>query len=140
VTSPADAPETVFYDGGCGLCHRSVRWILDRDPEGRAFRFAPLEGETFRARVEEARRVGLPDSLVVLTRDGRLLARSDATAHVLGRLGAAWPVVGALLAAVPRPLRDAAYDAVARRRHRLFERPGAACPVASPQLRARFDP
>jgi predicted DCC family thiol-disulfide oxidoreductase YuxK len=78
--------------------------------------------------------------LVVLTYDGRLLARSDATAHVLGRLGGAWPVLGALLAAVPRALRDAAYDAVARSRHRLFERPGAACPVVSPQLRARFDP
>ena len=49
---------TIFYDGDCGLCHRAVRVVLAADPEGRAFRFAPLGGETFRA-LMQARGAGL---------------------------------------------------------------------------------
>jgi predicted DCC family thiol-disulfide oxidoreductase YuxK len=131
------SPDLVFYDGDCGLCHRSVRWIAARDREG-VFRFAPLGGETFRALVPPAERAALPDSVVVRTPEGALLLRSDGTVRVLRRLGGGWAVLGALLAAVPRALRDAAYDAVARVRGRLFARPARGCPVASPALRARF--
>lgn len=134
------ATETVFYDGDCGLCHRTVRFILSADREGSAFRFAPLGGETFRARIPAEARPDLPDSLVLLTEEGRLLVRSDAAVHVLRRLGGLWSVVGALLRALPRRFRDGAYDLVARIRPRLFARPQAACPIASPELRARFDP
>jgi hypothetical protein len=35
-------------------------------------------------------------------------------------------------------LGDAAYDLVARLRHRLFALPPDACPVTPPHLRARF--
>jgi predicted DCC family thiol-disulfide oxidoreductase YuxK len=134
------AAETVFYAGDCGLCHRTVRFILSVDEEGCAFRFAPLGGDTFRARVPEEVRAELPDSLVLLTEDGRLLVRSEATLHILRRLGGPWRVLGALLRVLPRWLRDGAYDAVARIRQRLFARPEASCPHVSSKLRARFDP
>ncbi|HZH02738.1 MAG TPA: DCC1-like thiol-disulfide oxidoreductase family protein [Myxococcaceae bacterium] len=39
----ASDSDILFYDGGCGLCHRAVRFVLARDPAGR-FRFAPLGG------------------------------------------------------------------------------------------------
>src|ERR1041385_7423246 len=80
-------PETLFYDGHCGLCHRSVRFLLRRDPGGRAFRFAPLQGRTFQDAVSPDRRAGLPDSMVLKTADGRLLLKSDAWLHILRRLG-----------------------------------------------------
>jgi predicted DCC family thiol-disulfide oxidoreductase YuxK len=41
---------------------------------------------------------------------------------------------------VPRPLRDAAYDFVARRRLRWFDPPEDACPLVPPRLRSRFAP
>ncbi len=37
----------VLFDGGCGLCQRSVRWFLHRDRHARLL-FAPLQGETAR--------------------------------------------------------------------------------------------
>lgn len=131
--------DIVFYDAGCGFCHRAVRFLLARDRTGGLFRYAPLGGETFRARVSQAARAAAPDSLAVLTSAGRLLFRSQATAHLLRRLGGAWRVPGALLAWLPRPLADAAYDGFARLRHRFAPRPAAACPAPSPHLRARFD-
>ena len=130
---------TLFYDGGCGLCHRSVRFVLRADRDGRAFRFAPLGGETFRAQVRAAGG-GLPDSLVVRTADGRLLTRFRGVLHVLERLGGFWRALGALASLPPPAWGDAAYDAVARVRHRLFEKPPETCPVSPPELRKRFDP
>jgi predicted DCC family thiol-disulfide oxidoreductase YuxK len=135
----APDPELLFYDGGCGLCHRSVRFVAAADRAGR-FRFAPLGGETFRALVPEDRRGALPDSIVVRRADGALLERSEAALHVLRRLGPGWRVVAALLALVPRRLRDAGYDFVAGRRLRWFARPEDACPLVPPHLRARFAP
>jgi len=129
----------VFYDGGCGLCHRAVRFAIAHDADGSRFRFASLDSEGFRRRVPAASRAGLPDSIVALTPDGTLLLRSAAVMHVLERVGGGWKVVGRLLQLVPRVVRDAGYDAVARIRYQLFARPTDACPVTPPELRARFE-
>ncbi|MBA2527222.1 MAG: DUF393 domain-containing protein, partial [Pyrinomonadaceae bacterium] len=49
----------------------------------------------------------------------RLLARSDAILHVLSRLGGGWGLlrIGRML---PKSLRDALYNLVARNRYRVF--------------------
>jgi predicted DCC family thiol-disulfide oxidoreductase YuxK len=132
------AIETLFYDGSCGLCHRAVRFLLAEDPEGAAFRFAPLGGDAFLAQLSEAERTRLPDSLVLLTVDGRVLTRSTAARHLLERLGGIWRALGTVLRAVPTRWQDAVYDGIARIRHRLFARPKEACPILPPHLRERF--
>lgn len=135
---PARDHDTVLYDGGCGLCQRSVRWLLARDPEGSRFRFAPLGGRRSAELLTDRER--LPDSLVVSTADGRTLVRSAAVIHLLRRSGRAWSAAGRLLACVPRPLRDRGYDAVAARRRRWFAAPESDCPGLPPELARRFDP
>jgi predicted DCC family thiol-disulfide oxidoreductase YuxK len=130
---------TVFYDGGCGLCHRAVRFAIAHDRDGSRFRFASLDSEGFRRRVPAAARAGLPDSIVALTPEGTLLVRSAAIIHILDRVGGLWKLLGRLLGIVPRRVRDAGYDGVARVRYRLFRRPDDACPVTPPELRARFE-
>jgi predicted DCC family thiol-disulfide oxidoreductase YuxK len=130
----------LFYDGHCGLCHRAVRFVLRHDRSGNAFRFAPLQGLTFQARVSADRRSGLPDSIVVLTKEGSLLVRSNAFLHILRRLGGGWKMLGGVLAVIPRPVRDAVYDFIARIRYRVFGTRQDWCPVVPPDLRARFDP
>lgn len=136
----AEKTETLFYDGHCALCHGTVKFVIKRDRTGTAFRFAPLEGETFQASVPVAQRTGLPDSVVILAADGSLLARSDAVVRILKRLGGGWKVVGSLLAAVPRGLRDAVYDLIARVRYRVFGKREDLCPIVPPEMRKRFDP
>ena len=132
-------PDHVFYDGDCGYCHGSVRFLADRDRAG-AFRFAPLFGPTFSKLVPEAMRAAQPDTLVVRTEDGRVLIQSDAALHCLRRLGGGWRVVAAVLVLLPRRLRDAAYAAFARNRRRWFGRPQDACPLPPGSMRARMDP
>jgi predicted DCC family thiol-disulfide oxidoreductase YuxK len=115
----------VLYDGECGVCDRAVRFLAARDP-GRRLRFAPLQGETAAPWRERARaRPGGPfEWLVVVEEPERGAAapvhvRAAAVRRALAVAGGRWRAVAGLLALVPRPLGDAAYLAVARRRHRL---------------------
>lgn len=130
--------DLVAFDGACGLCHRTVRFLVHRD-DGSRFQFAPLQGETLRARLAPDQLAALPDSLVVLT-EGRLLLKARAVAHVLRRLGGGWGVIGRALDALPGWLSEGGYDAVARVRHRWFTRPETACPWVPEALRGRFLP
>lgn len=132
----AEATETVFYDGTCGLCHRAVRFILAEDRDGTAFTFAPLGGDRFAAEIGDL--PNLPDSVIVRTTDGRVLVKSAAILHIGARLGGFWRVLASLAALIPRPVRDVAYDFIARIRYRIFGREKSACPLLPPDLRARF--
>ncbi len=129
----------LFYDGGCGLCHGAVLFVLERDKEG-LFRFAPLQGGTLEQLLSQEARAALPDSLVLRQPDGAILTRSSAVAAMLKHLGAGWPALGFLLRIIPRLLRDFGYDCVARVRHRCFRKPEGVCPIVPPELRGRFLP
>jgi len=110
-------PETVFFDGACGLCHRAIRFLVAEDATHR-FHYSPLDSDEFRSRVPEDRRRQLPDSVVVLTGEDRPLVRSDAVLHAASRLGGLWRLLGAIGGWIPRPLRDTVYDFVSKHRHR----------------------
>jgi len=126
---PRRLPETtdlVLYDGTCGLCHRGMRWLIAEDATGTSFRYAALETER-------------PDSVIVKTQAGEVLMRSAASMHLLARLGGLWRVIGVLFGLLPRRVRDAMYDFVARIRYRIFGRTKDACPLIPPDLRTRFE-
>jgi predicted DCC family thiol-disulfide oxidoreductase YuxK len=120
-------PVLVLFDEMCGLCERTVQFLLAEDVAG-AMRFTPLQGETARPSLQ---RHGLDQfplrSLVVVeTRsDGNELVfvKSSAVARALDGLGGFWRVVSWMLRALPRPLRDVAYDFIANRRLQWFSAP-----------------
>jgi predicted DCC family thiol-disulfide oxidoreductase YuxK len=85
-------------------------------------------------------RASLPDSLVLRTADGRLLARSAAVGEGLRLVGGAGRALAAVMRVVPVPLADGVYDVVARARTLLFRKPASACPVVPAERRARFLP
>jgi len=77
--------------------------------------------------------------VIVQIEGGRLLVRSDAALHILERLGGAWRIFAIAGRIRPRPLRDTAYDGIARIRKRLFPAPKEACPLLPRHLRERFE-
>jgi predicted DCC family thiol-disulfide oxidoreductase YuxK len=127
----------VLYDGECGLCDRTVQWLLRRDRAG-ALRFAPLQGET--ARELRARGLDITEDLntVVFVDDGKLFVRSRAFTRVVRYLPAPWRW-GAALRVVPAFVLDLVYRLIARTRYRLFGRLDS-CRVPSAEERARFLP
>lgn len=135
----------LFYDGECGFCHRSVRFILSEEagtPSALALRFAPLQGELFARTIAERDDLdadSLPDSIVLILEDGTLLTQSAAALEIASRLGGLWRGVALIGRIIPTPLLDGAYDLVASIRKRIFTQPKDACPILPPELRARFD-
>ncbi len=138
-TSPAQ--DRVFYDGSCGLCHGAIKFLLSEDITGQ-FKYAPLDSDTFTEKVKQSPVHGstqLPDSIVVLTGDDRLLTRSDAVLYLAARLGGVWRLLSLIGGIVPVRLRDACYNLVASQRKRIFGEAKSACPMLPKELRARFE-
>jgi predicted DCC family thiol-disulfide oxidoreductase YuxK len=134
---PALEQDLLFYDGGCGLCHRLVLFVIRHDLEGTRFRFGPIGGATWQ-QIIEGKIETLPDSVVLRTADGRILVRSDAVLHIVERLGGGWRSAGRVVSLLPRWLLDLGYDGVARIRKRLFAPPPGVCPILPAELRGRF--
>jgi predicted DCC family thiol-disulfide oxidoreductase YuxK len=137
----------LLYDGVCGLCNRFVQFILRRDRNA-IFRFASLQSD-FASGILARHSVNPSDLdtvYVVVNPDSQglnqeskelLLCRSDAALFVLKQLRRPWRSVAFLLQLLPKFLRDSTYNAIARRRYRIFGRYDA-CPTPSTQDRNRF--
>lgn len=139
---PAAAEETrtlphhlILFDGVCNLCNGAVRFIIKRDHR-RIFHFATLQSDT------ASRLLGADDTPAATTlvywRHGRPLVRSKAALHVARELSGAWPLAYTLIL-VPRFLRDALYNHVARNRYRWYGK-RETCMIPEPGLAARFLP
>ena len=140
----ADSPtgrSVLLYDGECGLCQFTVRWLLRHDPGGRllfaAQRTAVADTVFQRHSFDSA----MVNSAVLVsgfaTPEEELAVRSDAILGALRVLGGGWAVLASVARIVPRPLRDAAYRWLARNRIRLFGK-AESCAVPTPAERARF--
>lgn len=125
----------LLFDGVCNLCNSSVQWVLLHDPKG-IFRFAALQSETGQALLQKAGFPGDRIESVVLVDGDRFFMRSDAVLEAARRLGGPWRLLG-LFRIVPRPLRDAVYNWIARNRYRWFGRQEQ-CMLPRPEWKGRF--
>jgi predicted DCC family thiol-disulfide oxidoreductase YuxK len=128
------ADRLILFDGECVLCSWWAGFVIARDPQAR-FRFAAVQNPLGRALAD---RLGIdagnPETNAVIL-EGRAYFKSDATIRVLASLPGWW-WLRPLLLLLPRPLRDRAYDWIARNRYRLFGR-RESCLVAAPELARR---
>jgi predicted DCC family thiol-disulfide oxidoreductase YuxK len=125
--------DVILYDGVCVFCSRWVRFVASRDQD-RRFRFTAIQSGYGR-RLAQAFRIDPndPDTNAVI-HGGVAYFKSDAALTVLSNLpGWGWVrVVGF----VPKTLRNAVYDLVARNRYRIFGK-YETCFVPDASFRAR---
>lgn len=131
----AHAGGIVLFDGTCGFCEGSVRFIARHDPAG-YFRFAPSQWPQAQAALAEHGLTRDAARSLVLIEGGQVYLRSTASLRIAAHLSAPWRWASVLIW-VPRPLRDAVYRVVAAVRHRLA-RPSNACELPPPELRERL--
>lgn len=125
----------MLFDGVCNLCNGAVTWLLERDKR-QVLRFGALQSETAMRMLEASgANRDLPDSIVLIDANG-VHTRSDAALRIASYLGLPWSLlsVGRVL---PRAVRDAIYDWVARNRYRWFGK-REACMLPSPGVATRF--
>jgi predicted DCC family thiol-disulfide oxidoreductase YuxK len=109
--------DVILYDGVCIFCSRWVRFVIARDV-ARRFRFTPIQS-AYGMRLAQAFGIDPadPDTNAVI-HGGAAHFKSEAALTVLSALpGWRWTRV---LFRVPKPLRDAVYNLVARNRYRIF--------------------
>ena len=123
----------ILYDGVCVFCSRWVRFVATRDV-ARRFRFTAIQS-AYGTRLAQAFGIDPddPDTNAVI-HGGVACFKSDAALTVLRvcRAGAGC----ACCASVPKPLRDAVYNLVARNRYRIFGK-YEECFVPDAEMRAR---
>ena len=130
----------LLYDGVCGLCNRTVQFVLRYDQE-KMFRFAPLQS-AFARRLLGKKGVDASDLnsfyIVVFREEGEvLLGRSEAFLFVMERLPGIWSALARVLRLIPRAIRDWAYRVIARNRYQFFGMYDT-CPLPSEADRERF--
>lgn len=126
----------IYFDGQCGLCNRTVDWILRRDKE-HVFVFAPLQGKTAGDQFK-----GVPEHELYrsfwLKDEAGLHRESTAFFRICRRLP--WPArFYSALVVVPRPIRDFFYRLIAKHRYKIWGR-SETCRIPSPEERAHFLP
>ena len=67
---------TIYYDGECGLCHASIRFVLAEDQQS-LFRFSPMQGDAGRRDLPELADVRDFDSFIVVKPDGQRLEKNS---------------------------------------------------------------
>lgn len=130
----------VLYDGVCGLCNRSVQFILRHDRKDQ-FRFAQLQGALGSAIAKKhgVDPAELSTFVLVLDYEGTdeiALKRGKAAFRVLWELGGLWKLLGWKWI-YPSWLLDPFYLLVAKNRYRAFGRLET-CPIPKPSERAKF--
>jgi|SRR5580698_4462228 predicted DCC family thiol-disulfide oxidoreductase YuxK len=133
--APSQWPDddVILYDGVCVFCSRWIVFVLKRDVEKR-FRVTQIQSP-YGTRLAQAFSIDPndPDTNAVI-HGGKAWMRSDGALTVLSNLpGWRWTRI---LFAVPKPLRDAVYDVVARNRYRIFGKYDA-CFVPDAEMKGR---
>lgn len=138
--TPSLPDRIILFDSLCNLCNGWVRYVLRRDRKG-LFTLCRAQSP---AGQELLGRLGLPlddyESVVYLERRDRgphePYFKSDAALRVIAQLPAPSRLFS-WLRILPRALRDAIYDMIARNRYRLFGR-GEQCRLPDAAEKHRF--
>ncbi|HLP73624.1 MAG TPA: thiol-disulfide oxidoreductase DCC family protein [Bacteroidales bacterium] len=130
------SPEKIIlFDGICNLCNGLVKFIIRHDNKGE-IRFAQLQssfGEEFMK--GHGLDPGDRNSVIYISGEQYFL-RSAAILRILKDMGGGWRLLNGFII-VPRFIRDAVYDLVAKYRYRIFGKKES-CMVPTPEIRERF--
>lgn len=113
----------VFFDGNCLLCSGVVQWCHRRDRHERIW-FAALDSNfaaKYRTELELPEPGEGAETFVFWDREReKAFVRSDGALQLLRELGGFWAGLGVMGSWLPRGLRDAVYNWVARNRRKWF--------------------
>jgi predicted DCC family thiol-disulfide oxidoreductase YuxK len=127
--------EVVLFDGVCNLCNGAVLFIIKRDRAAK-FSFASLQSEYGQVQLKK---FGLPVNelnTIFLIKGGKFFKKSDAALEITRGMSGLWPAFY-VSKIVPKFIRDATYDWIAKNRYRWFGKQET-CMIPTPELKGRF--
>jgi len=130
-----DGNPIILFDGVCNFCSGVVNFIIERDTKG-VFRFAPLQSDAGERILEHFDLAGEDFDTFVLVEGEEAYIKSTAALRMCRLLGGFWKLLYVFIV-IPAPIRDAAYDYIARNRYKWFGKKEE-CMVPGPEVRRRF--
>jgi predicted DCC family thiol-disulfide oxidoreductase YuxK len=130
-----NADRVIFFDGICNLCNGAVQFTIKRD-EKNIFKFAALQSDYAEEELKEFNIDHNQLGSFVLLEDGKVYQKSTAALRVAKKLNGFWPLLYAFMV-VPRFIRDAVYDFIAKNRYKWFGKQES-CWVPTPELKGKF--
>lgn len=110
--------DIIIFDGECNLCNGVVGWLLKYAPED-LFKFVPFQSTEGQKLLIE---YGFPTQhleTVILIDDDGVKTHSDGFLKIISKIPR-WKQVSALLAFIPRLIRDYIYKTASRNRVKWF--------------------
>jgi predicted DCC family thiol-disulfide oxidoreductase YuxK len=125
----------IVFDGVCNWCNAWVNVTIDHDPLAK-FKFRTLQSEPAQQILKSLHLPAKDFETFLLLEDGHIYTRSTAALRIVKHLSGFWPFFY-LGIVIPRPLRDALYDYIARHRYEWMGK-AETCRVPTPADRDRF--
>ena len=125
----------ILFDGVCNLCNGFVQFVVRNDRKGK-FKFASLQSEFSQRELSTWNIDHQQISTVILLDGGRIYSKSTAALKILRKLDGFWPLLFVFIV-VPKFLRDAVYNTVAKNRYKWFGKKES-CMLPTPELKDRF--
>jgi predicted DCC family thiol-disulfide oxidoreductase YuxK len=121
----------IFYDGLCGLCDKSVQFILEKDKHEQ-FLFCALQSNYAREVLGDK----LTFDSFILFDNGKTYTKSTGALLTLKKLGGLWQLLYIFII-VPAFLRNEVYSYIAKNRYQWFGKFDN-CKIPSAQQKKRF--
>ena len=123
----------IFYDGDCGFCNRTVKYILENDKTKSLF-FASIQSEYTQDLFQENNWEPLKLNTFYLLENGVLHKKSKAALKVASYFSFPLRLLK-VFQIIPICIRDQVYDFIAKRRHRILK---GYCVMLSDEEKSRF--
>jgi len=122
----------IFYDGNCGLCNRSVQFILKHE-RNQNLLFTSLQSSFSKKVFSDFNLKNDFEESILYYRDGKLFSKSKAVLRIVPFLKwYCYPLL--IIWLVPNFIRDMFYDLIARNRKRYSK----VCKLPNPNQSNRF--
>lgn len=131
----ATGNKIILFDGECNLCSSSVQFVLRRDKKNQ-FRFGSLQGNFGQEKLKQFHLSADSFNSFILLEDDKIYTRSTGALRMLKYLGGAWGLLYVLII-VPKFIRDAVYNFIARNRYKWFGKKEA-CWLPRPEWKSKF--
>ncbi|WP_313113483.1 thiol-disulfide oxidoreductase DCC family protein [Aequorivita sediminis] len=131
----AENHKIILFDGVCNLCNGAINYVIKRD-HNNVFKFAALQSEighslTAKFKIDKSK----VDSIILIDGD-KHYEKSSAALYIAKHLSGAYPLLFGFII-VPKFIRDAVYDFVARNRYKWFGKKDQ-CMIPTAELKNKF--
>ena len=125
----------ILFDGFCNFCNSTVNIILKYDQDGH-FQFAASQSNAGINLLDQFNLNQKASASVILIDNEKVYTKTDAVIQIAICLKG-WPRLFMWLKLIPKPIRDFAYDLIAKNRYRLFGK-RQTCSIPDESIRHRF--